>query len=216
MEIDFNEIQLAASVSPQSLGRKMQDIIAKAAEGDTPYLSDCISEMLDGGGYLLEALGDYYDNFERDMAIEDRITYKLFVIRDQWGEEVKPGDTVKVRILKNFRGVDGKIVSKTKQNAMKMQGTFDKAFHRFKEFKVDDKGCITCDHESAMRFLTISGVHGKSGIQITTKPEISEEPVDYIDKSGKRNGKKHVWYHLYKEVSPKYENNSGKKKNKYR
>jgi len=192
MTIDFSEIRKASSDSPKQL----RSVLSKILEQNRTkriYLSDVLANINNGGQALNIALSlDYAKTLKSKVRPP---TWRLKVIRDQWGNPPQPGDTVKA--VRNKRLVeDGVMVTHHDQNAAKMEGTYEERYTDTVDFEVDSKGCIECDWDDTILFLNLWGIHGVSKAGITTKPEHTEEPVDCP------NGQKlHAWYRRYYEVT---------------
>jgi hypothetical protein len=195
MHIDFSEIQACRSVI--DLNTKMQEIMARATPDDPPFLSDVIVNLPSGGHHVLVELGEMYDH-ERDIPEEQRFRWKIQVLRDEWGNPPNPGDKVSRKIQKELkvRLGDQKIpVPGDDLSRSIADGTYDRKYTTTVEYIVDEKGCITCGFRDAVYFLKNYGIHSKSGVPLTTKPDHSSEPVDAP------NGQKlHVWYRRFKEA----------------
>jgi hypothetical protein len=167
-------------------------------EQDTPLLSDLIAGFNEGGVYLMEALAQKYHD-DRDMPAESRFYWKLYCKRDEWGNAPAKGDIVYRRIQKPMMHGPGKHVTASELSLDIVNGTYDKKWHRYIPYKVDEKGCITCEFNDASYFIRSFGIHpiskrGGHPMSLHLR-EHSEEPVKAPD-----GNMLHVWYWRFMEM----------------
>jgi len=198
--LDFERIAEVRDAESQS------DLIKTMLDpNDPPYLSDVVIRAGGHGQPVLIELADM-----ESEAKDDRVTpmlWKLFCIRDKWGNAVEPGDVVK-KINKKPLVKNGRVVSSGDINVAMMDGSYEEKYLRIKDYPVDEKGCIECSFTDAVHFLNTNGIHGKTNRTMIRSREFSDEPVNAP------NGQKlHAWNWLFKEVDaatyaalPKLEN----------
>lgn len=165
----------------------------KFSPSDPPPLSDIYANLNNGGQAILIAL-EALDK-QHNRVGGKPFTWKIQVLRDEWGNVPQPGEVVN-RVLpinrKNRKShpVPGRVL-----NAARMDGSFAEKFEQRVEYVVDPKGCIECTFNDATYFLFNWGVHFRTGYGMCGKDQHSQEPVK------SPNGQTlHVWYWRYTEV----------------
>ena len=173
----------------------IQDVISKkCTETDPIQLSDLIVNAGNWGGSALVVLGGNHRESIGDG--ETPMMWKIRVVRDEWGNKLTQGDKVYRRTQKSLKDREDQLLSPAEMSRALQDGSYDERFLKVKEFKVDKKGCITCNFEDAVHFLNIWGMHSETGRALTTKKELSREPVDAP------NGQKlHCHYWRYREMT---------------
>jgi len=193
MIIDLNKIK--------TLIRDMKDLKAfiasefeRGGPSDPPYLSSVMVGFNQGGVYVMEALAMRYEQ-DRKLPNDRKFSWKLLVLCDEWGNKPVPGDTVYRKEQLPLQHEPGKPLTSEEINIEKMNGTYEKNWVRRIPYTIDEKGCITVEFEDASYFLTVFGVHGKSGAPMSIhKKEHSGEPL-----TTPRGDKLHCWYWRFKE-----------------
>ena len=178
MRIDLSRFRVRASEQRRAVDNMIEEL---RRNDDVAYISDAI--ISDGACELLMA------ELRRDQTPK----YKLKVLCDEWGQMVKPGDIVRRR-YSNPLTIDGKLITSTTINHWMRQGIYDEKMYYYKNYIVDEKGCITCTCEDAEIFLMTWGVHGISDYKISSHVDEHSEPIKTKD------GFKSVHYWRYKEV----------------
>lgn len=158
-------------------------------------LTDAITNYSFGGQIMLERLM----RDDKDLApTGDNRKWKLFVMRDEWGNVPKPGDKVVREILRPFKDRAGRKLRSTAMNDMRRRGTFNRDLVIRREFTVDDKGCIECTYDDAAWFLQEHGVHFEdTGAAICGRREIAGGQCRAPD-----GNMRTVWYWRYWEAPP--------------
>lgn len=205
-------------ISPRTIDQRLEALDAEIKRVDYVCLTDAISHMGQGGEMMFEALAE--DHRQKVNTGKQR-TFKIRVLRDQWGNEPSPGDVVKVKRQKPYRDRAGRKLRSRAINDMKRRGTFDKAFIEIAEYVIDTDGCITCNFEDGGHLLLEFGVHFESREALCGRRELSSGPCKVLDENGRGmqaeddEGKprydeagapvplmKHVWYWRYEEAPP--------------
>lgn len=156
-----------------------------AAEKDPIYISDLMLEPNWSKPIM-----------DRIRASRDRI-YKLKVLRDEWGQPVKPGDSVYRIHKKSLYESPDKPHSSQHLSSIVKRGAWKEEMEDHEAFEVDRKGCISCTGDDVFYFLSHFGIHSVSRQVLSFHPnETSAGPVTLP--SG--NGMKHVWYWRYEEL----------------
>jgi len=162
--------------------------------GELPFLSDLIIDVERGAQPVLVAL-ERWEIEEPKRSDDERLRWKIQVLRDEWGNVPQPGDTVTRRVLKNLYLRDGIPASSADMSRAKINGTFAQDYEEHYTFRVDDKGCISCGFTTAANLLNTYGIHSDTRRPITKKQELSGAP------SQAPNGDLlHVHYWRYREV----------------
>lgn len=190
MRFDLNSIR---GIDNKNLRSKVvKDFLNKCTPDDPPLLSDLLADKGSYGGVVIREIG-FQEQERMQFFPDDVYKFKIKVIRDEWGKELKPGDKVYHKSMKpNKRLADNDM----KANAKRM-GTYEKDFLNVRAFEIDKDGCITCRFESAVYFLNNYGIHALTDMPVTNKQELSRNASK--DKSGKLT--RHIWYWRYKEVN---------------
>jgi len=170
--------------------------IARNMDFDDPIcLSDCLAGHDDGGQLLRIKIAEY--DSECTFLQIPRPTWRIKVIRDEWGNPPNPGDKIGRRYKRPLtKERNGETIPYSGDELSKMiaMGTYEQKFHTYKYFTVDEKGCIECTFHDAIYFLNLWGIHFSTGMRLTSKEEHSTEPVECPD-----GQERHVWYWRYKE-----------------
>ena len=205
--LDLTQLKVAAGVG--NLDSTLSAMLDQCAPDDPPYLSDLIIREQDGGLFVKMELENRY-NRDRNKPLSDKFTWKLLVLRDEWGNPPVPGEYVTKRQLKPLDTAPGKPATSRELTEDKRAGDYDKKWIDEIRYQIDAKGCIVCEFQDAAYFLMSFGVHGKSGRPISMhrkptskdwegpemrRPELSNRPVEAPD-----GNKLHVWYWRYQEV----------------
>jgi len=196
MQIKFSDIKSARS--QDELDSIISEIVSTNTKESPIYLSDIIVNYNNGGGLIMKAIADR-DEEDAEGGSEERILYKIKVVRDEWGNPPVPGEKVKWVINKRPKDQHGRPVTASDAAAMRITGDWDKKFKIVREYTVDNKGCISVPFQVAAAMLNVYGLHGRTMKPITKNHPIehSTEPVE--TPSGE---KLHVWYWRYYEVTP--------------
>ena len=162
------------------------DDTLRQAETDPIYFSDLLVNPNESMTLMLALLED------------EQPRYRLKVLCNEYGEQVKPGDIVK-RKMKRPLVRNGVPTPTATLNAWKAQGIYDMKRYTYRDYIVDDKGCITVPAKDAEYFLGRHGIHSISGMRIS--PYVQDKsPTKTKDPSDGQ--KKHVHYWRYKEMTP--------------
>jgi hypothetical protein len=193
--IDIAEVRKLKS-NEDALASYIDDFIdQKCSPDDPPYLSDLILNAKNGGIPVLEAVSYHYEENRDNESSQFR--WKIQVIKDEWGNDPSPGDVIRRRIKREEYYKPGKPIPSQELSVMKADGSYEKKFIRWNEYKVDEKGCIDCAFADAMWFLTCFGKHSYGGGRISIHAvEHSGDPLD--SPSG---DKLHAWYWRHQEAS---------------
>jgi hypothetical protein len=168
--------------------------ITKCSAGDPIQLSDLIVNASSWGGSGLICLGHHHREL-LDVG-EKPTTWKLRVVRDEWGNTLGPGDVVLRKTQKKLTDADGQPYPPMEMSTAIQDGSYDERFIAVKRFHVDKKGCIECNFEDAVYFLNVWGLHSVTGRAMTRKLETSREPVNAP------NGQQlHCHYWRFREVT---------------
>lgn len=188
MHFDLN--QFRSIVDRNEKIDAIKSALYQAPEDDPPYLSDLIVSDDDA---ITVALSDMEQEAMRTRR--DGLTWRLLVIRDEWGNVPQPGEAIDRIIPINRKTRDGKPVSAKDINRAMVDGSYSKKYEDNRSYTIDEKGCISCSFSDAVYFLKHWGIHGKTRTGITYHPEHSQEPC--IAPNGQ---KLHVWYWRFAEV----------------
>ncbi|MCK5610766.1 hypothetical protein KAR91_53330 [Candidatus Pacearchaeota archaeon] len=168
--------------------------IAACKKGEAIQISDLIVNAGKWGGAALICLSQ--DAKSKRDDDEQQMRWNIKVKRDEWGNELGPGDVVLRKTQKILKDRSGHLISPMEMSRALQDGSYDKRFVKVKEFKIDNYGCIECNFEDAVHFLNIWGLHCETGRALTTKKETSKEPVNAP------NGQKlHCHYWRYQEMT---------------
>lgn len=187
--VDYNAItaQKTAVGKHEALEREI-------AKCDYVCLTDAIVSMNAGGAMVFE----YLEKEEKErLYTGNPRKFKLRVLRDEWGNEPKPGDKVVRKIERQYRDKAGRKLRINHIHDLQRRGLFEKDFVIRREFEVDEKGCIECLFDDAGHFLLEFGKHFESGMAICGRKELSGGPCRAPDGS-----MKHVWYWRFDEAPP--------------
>ncbi len=189
---------------------------------DPPLISDLYVNINNGGQPVLVVLEDMVSG-DVHKEFKDRYSWKIQVMRDEWGNLPQPGDIVRRRMqvgmyTKGIGKETPKPVPGTVISAAKTDGSYDEKYVRELQYVVDEKGCITCPFDSAGYFIRRWGVHPetnrpvfvkKEKLEIDPKSEHYQEVFEHqrpkpeisSNLATAPNGMKlHVWYWRYKEI----------------
>ena len=198
MQFNLNTVR-EFTRSAGDLNSYIEDVFRQCTENnETPLLSDIIAGVGNGGIPIMEALAHKFVE-DRDIEYNDRFIWKLYVKRDEWGNTPCKGDVMIRRIQKPLQLRPGKPIVSDVLSMDKFNGTYDKKWHRYIDYKLDERGCITCEFMAASQLIRCFGIHPVSGIGgpplSIHLQEHSTEPTDAP------NGQKiHVWYHRLMEM----------------
>ena len=157
-------------------------LTAAEAESDPLFISDLMID--DRGEMVLQELRE-----------DPNPKYILQVLRDEWGQPVQPGDIVRRKFKKPLTR-HGKLIPVKQLKQWKRSGRYEQERYTFRDYVVDEKGCIIVTAEDAEWFMKCFGVHSVSGAPISYHyQETSESPVKRPDGSMKT-----VWYWRYQEL----------------
>jgi len=158
-------------------------------------LTDALNHYNYGGAMMMERLEA--DNTDKAPMGTNR-KFKIFVMRDAWGNPGKPGDTVTRKIPKPLRDDSGRKLRSSTKNDMMRRGTWEKIFVTKRDFIIDNKGCIECTYEDAAWLLQEHGVnYADTSAAICGRREMSSQPC-----KAPGGGMKHIWYWRYWEAPP--------------
>ena len=196
MRVPLEEVRHLASNS-RDLNNYIDGLFSKCKPDDPPYMSDLLLGFNQGGVHIMQALEE---RFKQDQSIdrpqEQRFKWKLKVLKDEFGQPVKPGDIVEHVIHRSPEHGTGKPMTSGEISVLKMNGFYERDWVTRIQYKVDDKGCITTGFVATSYFLQKFGVHGKTGAIISHhKVAHSGDPQE-----APKEGMKHVHYWRFKEV----------------
>lgn len=188
-KIDYNHI--ASQSGREYKLRAINAEIAKVGIHNIA-ISDCLVNADRGGLLVMRTLLEHYKNAHD-------LTYKIRVLRDMWGNHVKPGQKIEWKFAFRHRDEFGRKMTKHQIDAYRRRGEIRQVeiwHHAF----VDDAGCITVGFEDAAILLQHHGVHYDSKEPITHMPEKHREVTyDSYDRDLRKPlGVQHFW--LYEEV----------------
>jgi hypothetical protein len=168
--------------------------IDKCKEDDPIQLSDLIVNAGTWGGTALVCLGNLrQDRLQRG---DKQMLWKLKVVRDEWGNKLSVGDKVIKKTQKSLLDRNKQPIKPNVMSHAIQDGSYEQQFFQTKEFEVDKKGCIECDFHDAVYFLNVWGLHSETRRALTTKKEMSREPVNAP------NGQKlHCHYWRFQEMT---------------
>lgn len=196
MRVDLAEIRHIASNS-RDLNNYIDTIFTRCRPDDPPYMSDLLIGYNQGGIHIMMALAERAETDSRiDRPADQRFSWKLKVLKDEWGQPVYPGDKVYHSIYTSPNHGEGKPYTASEISIEKMNGQFERNWITKVPYTVDSKGCITCGFVAASYFLQKWGIHGISGAIISHhKVETSGDPQE-----APKEGLKHVHYWRFKEI----------------
>jgi hypothetical protein len=199
VKIDLSEVRRLAS-NGDDLSNYIQGFFNQCSPDDPPFLSDLILGQKHGSLPVMEALGERYQQ-DRDMRSESEwFRWKIHCFKDEWGNVPQPGDIVKRRIQLPLQHKPGKPVTSGQLSMDKADGTYEEKWIRWKNYKVDKKGCISCEFQDAVWFLICWGIHPDSKAIISMhKREHSGDP-----QIAPNEQKIHAWYWRCKEAHKDY------------
>lgn len=186
---DDHHINYSYICAPRTVDARLNALDQEISRVGYISLTDAIAHYKYGGTMVMETLAA-----ERQTPAR---TWKIRVLKDEWGNVPKPGDVVTRRIQRQLRDRAGRKLRSTAVNDMKRRGTFDKQFVDEHKFVVDNKGCIDCTYEHAAHFLTVHGVHYESKAAMGGHREMSSAPCKAPDGS-----MLHIHYWRYEEAPP--------------
>lgn len=166
----------------------IRSILAECQEDDPPFLSALLVHADENATVQI---------FEALSSSEYSFRWRILVLRDEWGNEVKPGSSVIRPIPINRIKRDGDLVTPRELSKARRDGSFAR-YEYLKAFPVDARGCFTCDFDDAVYFIHNWGFNRKTKTAVTKKPEYSYEPVDLRDPA--KGMKKHIRYWRYAEM----------------
>ena len=168
MQVDLNHLKGVRN--PQKVDAIVSEIIEDASAKDDPiYLSDIL---------IAEKYGEYtMSPVLEELRKDPSKQYHLRCIEGEYRERIFPGDTIIRRHKKSLYIRPGIPIPGREQNTMVKLGQWESRMERHEKFTVDNKGCISVSADDAWYFLTIYGIHGKSGAEISPHPEFSGEPM---------------------------------------
>jgi hypothetical protein len=191
MKFDFN--RLAQILDPVERFDFIKAEINNAPKDDVVFLSDCYANSDKAGGTVLEVLAEEEHNML--MRGNKPTTWKIKVICDEWANEPRPGGEVVRRIPINRKNRKDQPVRSSDINSSMVDGSYDDRFVDSRKFKIDSKGCIECSFTDAGYFISVYGVHPRTGYSLNRHRKTSEEPCECP------NGQNlHVHYWRYKEM----------------
>jgi hypothetical protein len=185
----FPHEQIENELDEDKRDEMIRDILDNVSPDDPPFLSNILVHADENWAvHLMEVLssGDY------------PFTWRIQSLRNEWGEQLKPGQSVVREIPINRVKRDGDLVTPRVLSRAKKDGSYYRRYERKKEFKLDSKCCFECEYDDAVYFLNNWGYNKKTDTAVTKKPEYSYEPVDLRDPS--KGMKKHVRYWRYAEM----------------
>ena len=173
----------------------VRSLASSCSAGDPIQLSDLIANKTGWGGSALMYLGTMAQR-RGDVAAD--MTWKIKVLRDEWGNKLGPGDVVVKRTPRPLIDELGASVKPQEMSVAMLDGSYEEKYIIKTKYEVDEKGCIECGFTDAVYFMHNYGLHEKTGRVLSTKEEHSREPVDAP------NGQKlHCHYWRFQEVSKK-------------
>lgn len=191
MDIDYSKLRGVLDPSQRLMIAKEE--LSKFSYDDPPLLSSVYGYLGEGGDTVLMALDEQE---KREMRPGGKpFLFRIQCLRDEWGEEIKPGDVVTRRIPFNRKDKQDRPVRPRDLEKAKLNGTYEGLYVQKNEYVVDDKGCIACQFQDAAYFLQNYGYNRYSKRAISQHQEYSEEPVRAPD-----GGMKHVRYWRFAEI----------------
>ena len=173
------------------------------SKGEPPFLSDIIAGYGEGGMWIMRELAERY-NTGRGRARETQFFWKLFCVRDAWGNKLYEGDIVYRRINKplwtgSAAEQNKKYVSNNQLNLDKISGTYDQKWVEFIPYEVDEKGCIECEFRDAAFLIQQFGMHpvSKRGGPPLSMHLKEKHPEEVTAPDG---NKLYSWYWRYMEA----------------
>jgi hypothetical protein len=176
--------------------RKDEDCIEEAERvlgmytpDNPPLLSDL--ELMVGTGpvFVKRQLEQNYKS--RDSRA--RFRWRIRVLKDKWGNSPSPGDVITLKMQRSLQDSKGRAFTQEEMSNAKRMGTYDGKYNEVIEYVIDDKGCFECEFEQAVVFIRDWGVHPRSRLPVTIKPEYSKHPVDA---NGETKIHKHHWLYM--------------------
>jgi len=193
-DIDYN--QLTNCRTQAGLAEMSSEIVGQFPKDQPPCLAELILNLKKGSQHILIELGRLLER--RNTPDAQRYKWRLLVLKDEWGQPPVPGEKVIRKISLPLKDAAGPPISSHDISVDVANGTYDKKYKETVEFEIDEKGCITCEFDHAMAFISTWGVHPVTRINVGRHAqEFSTEPVDCP-----LGGKRHVHYWRYKEVTP--------------
>lgn len=188
MKVSLRRIRDARTF--ETLNQIFKDIERDVAEsGDEVFISDLMINWETGGDVLLERLRQ-----------DKRKKYYLKVIKDIWGQPVKPGDKVRREFKEKLHRAPGTPIHHKILTASVRSGNWEKDFLRFEDFVIDEKGCIKCSAGDMWYFLSHFGIHCYSREPISFHVNETSAGPQKVQSDGSM---KHRHYWLYEEVETK-------------
>jgi hypothetical protein len=166
-------------------------------------LSDCFVNDTQCGLQVLDVLERMF--IVNEQAVGTHRNYRLKVLRDKWGDPVRPGDKVRWKAQvhsRQLRGAGDPLTSTIAED-MKRRGEGSKLVE-MGEAVVDEYGTITLGYKAAAQLISNHGQHYANvndegqKLGICMQKECSSKPVR-IESSGR---KRYRWNWLYEEVVP--------------
>jgi len=154
-------------------------------------LTDALLNLSGGGTFALKYL-DAQHQIDINKVDGEARTWKIRVLKDVYGNKVKPGDVIVHSVQNKPVNSAGRMLRISALNDMIRRGTYDKDYVDRREFIVDDDNCIKCFFSDAFYFLYEFGVNEDNGQPLTGRPEFS--------KKAKGAKQKHYW--RFHEVHP--------------
>lgn len=186
---DDRHINYSYICAPRTVDARLQALDNEIDRVGYICLTDAIAYQTYGGTMVMETLATERKTPKR--------TWKIRVLKDEWGNPPKPGDVLVRKIQRPLRDRAGRKMRSTTIKDMKRRGTFEKNYIEKHEFKVDNKGCIECEYEHAAWFLSTYGIHYETRAALGGHREFSSEPC-----KSPSGGMLHVHYWRYEEAPP--------------
>lgn len=186
----FQIDKIDAIDNPDERDEYINRILGNLKPDDPPFLSYLLvnADVSNAVVQTMEALASGRYSF----------VWRIKKLRGEFGEEPKHGDVV-VRVVPiNRQRRNGDLVTPRDLTRAKQDGTYSNRYELRREYRLDEKGCFSCDYSDAVYFLKTWGYNKKTNSAITRHPEYSYEPVDLRDAT--KGQKKHVRYWRYAEM----------------
>jgi len=190
--IDFSKIAMQSARDYKI--KTIQSEIARVGGLDKILITDCLSNKDRDGLLVMKTLTDAIGN-------NPNVRYKIKVLKDMWGNPMKPGDEIEWKFEIKIRDMFGKKLTHRQRKEYIRRGERDMV-EEWHSATIDGKGCVDVPFRDAAILLNTRGVHFESGLPIMnhTYPERSKKITrDHYEKEyANVIGTQHYW--LYCEV----------------
>lgn len=174
--INFDDIAIHPDSTVRQ--RKLLEQMDKCKEG--VLITDCLANDKRGGLQVMQIL----------QKTKPNRRYKIRVLKDMWGDPVKPGDTIEWHFATAHRDPFGKKITNAYKKDLIRRGAI-REIETWHDATVDKHGCIDVPFEDAAILLNTRGVHFES-----------KEPLCRMKETASPSNKRLQHYWLYEEVPP--------------